>query len=166
MVTMKTKNSSRNLAAAIAVVLGLSSGLASAQQAVPAAGASASAVDAWKYKTRQLDRAAVDALLAKPQKLVVIDVRRPDELTAKGSFPVYLNIQASDIEKSVAYIPNDRAVLTVSNHAHRAGVAGDLLAAKGFKVAGAVGTEDYEAQGGTAVVRVKPPAKPASSAAL
>lgn len=126
--------------------------------------ATAQQADEWKYKTARLDRAAVDALLAKPNQLVVIDVRRPDELTAKGSFPVYLNIQAAEIEKSLAYIPKDRAILTVSNHAHRAGAAGDLLASKGFKVAGATGSEDYEAQGGTAVVRVRPPVKSASVA--
>jgi len=137
-----------------AVVFTLATCAAWAQQAAP---------DEWKYKTVRLDRAAVDALLAKPQQLVVIDVRRPDELTAKGGFPVYLNSQAKELEKSLAYIPKDRAILTVSNHAHRAGAAGDLLTSQGFKVAGATGSEDYEAQGGTAVVRVLPPAKAASA---
>lgn len=119
--------------------------------------------DEWKYKTARLDRSAVDALLAKPQQLVVIDVRRPDELIAKGSFPVYLNIQAKDLERRLEYVPKDRIILTVSNHAHRAGAAGDLLSSKGFKVAGAAGSEDYEAQGGSAVVRVLPPATAASA---
>ncbi|HEY2976342.1 MAG TPA: rhodanese-like domain-containing protein [Burkholderiaceae bacterium] len=136
---------------------------AAAFSLVACAATAQQAADEWKYKTARLDRAAVDALLAKPQQLVVIDVRRPDELTAKGSFPVYLNIQAADIEKSLAYIPRERAILTVSNHAHRAGAAGDLLTSKGFKVAGATGSEDYEAQGGTAVVRVRPPVKAASA---
>lgn len=117
----------------------------------------------WKYRTPRLDRVAVDALLATPQKLVVIDVRRPDEVGAKGSFPVYLSIQATDVEKNTAWIPRDRVILTVSNHAHRAGAAGDVLASKGFKVAGATGSEDYEAEGGKAVVRVVPPARPASA---
>jgi rhodanese-related sulfurtransferase len=136
---------------------------AAAFSLVACAAAAQQAADEWKYKTTRLDRAAVDALLAKPQQLVVIDVRRPDELTAKGSFPVYLNIQTADIEKSLAYIPRERAILTVSNHAHRAGAAGDLLTSKGFKVAGATGSEDYEAQGGTSVVRVRPPVKAASA---
>ena len=85
---------------------------------------------------------------------------------AKGSFPVYLNIQAKEIDKALPYIPRDRLILTVSNHAHRAGAAGDLLASKGFKVAGAAGSEDYEAQGGRAIVRVTPPPKAASSPAV
>ena len=137
----------------VAALLGLAAFAASAQQAAPE----------WKYKTARLDRAAVDALLARPQQLVVIDVRRPDELSAKGGFPVYLNIQVAEVEKSLAYIPKDRTILTVSNHAHRAGAVGDLLGSKGFRVAGATGSEDYEAQGGTAVVRVHAPVKAASA---
>ena len=156
-------NAPRNLLAAAALSLAIP--FAFAQQAVPSAGTSASAPAPWKYKTRQLDRAQVDKLLAQPGKLVVIDVRRPDELVVKGSFPAYLNIQTGEIEKNIAYIPKDRAVLTVSNHAHRAGVVGDLLSSKGFKVAGATGSEDYEAQGGTAVVRVKHPVKAVSATA-
>jgi len=147
-----------------AVILGLAASVSGAQ--TPAvANAPATATDAWTHKTKRLDRAAVDALLARPQKLVVIDVRRPDELTAKGSFPVYLNIQAKQLESALPYIPKDRVILTVSNHAHRAGDAGDLLTNKGFKVAGATGSEDYEAQGGTALVRIPVPAKPASASA-
>jgi rhodanese-related sulfurtransferase len=122
-----------------------------AQHAAPAA------PQPWTYKTRHLGRAEVDALLAKPEKLTIIDVRRPDEVTVKGSFPVYLSVQAQDVEKNLAYIPKDRVVLTVSNHAHRAGAVGDLLSSKGFKVAGAAGSEDYEAEGGK-IVRITPPA--------
>ncbi|MQA20128.1 MULTISPECIES: rhodanese-like domain-containing protein [Telluria group] len=118
----------------------------------------------WTYKTKQLERAEVDALLAKPEKLVVLDVRRPDEVTAKGSFPVFLNIQAKDVENQLAYIPKDRVIVTVSNHAHRAGAVGDLLTAKGYKVAGATGSEDYESQGGK-IVRIAPPAKQVAAAA-
>lgn len=118
----------------------------------------------WTYKTKQLERAEVDALLAKPEKLVVLDVRRPDEVTAKGSFPVFLNIQAKDVENQLAYIPKDRVIITVSNHAHRAGAVGDLLTTKGYKVAGAAGSEDYEAQGGK-IVRIAAPAKQVAAAA-
>jgi rhodanese-related sulfurtransferase len=139
------------------VMLGLATSLAFAQEGPATSVSAAPAADVWKYKTKRLDRAAIDALLAKPKKLLVIDVRRPDELTVKGSFPVYLNIQAKEVEKNLAYIPKDRTIITVSNRAHRAGDVGDLLASKGFKVAGAAGSVDYEEQGGTAIVRVTPP---------
>lgn len=115
----------------------------------------------WIYKTKQLNRGEIDALLARPKDVVVLDVRRPDEFSAKGAFPVYLSIQVKDVEKNLDYIPKDRAIVTVSNRAHRAGAVGDLLSGKGFKVAGAAGTLDYEEQGGTVARILPPPPKPA-----
>jgi rhodanese-related sulfurtransferase len=148
----------KNLKNLLAVVLSLSMGmsLALAQQSAPASGAAAAAAQPWTYKTKQLSRAQIDALLANPQKVIVIDVRRPDEVVSKGSFPVFLNIQADDLKNSLAYIPKDRAIITVSNRAHRAGAAGDLLVSNGFNVAGAAGSQDYEDQGGT-INRIAPP---------
>ena len=116
------------------------------------------------FKSPVLNRAQVDALLSKPDGVVVIDLRRPDEQQA-GAFPVFLSIQADDLEKYLAYIPRDRQILTVSNHYGRSGKAADLLASKGFKVAGVVGAEYYQQQGGrlNKVLPPKPdPAKPAS----
>jgi gluconolactonase len=98
---------------------------------------------------KTLDRAQIDALLAKPEKVLVLDVRRAEELSTIGSFPVFLNVQGADLERSLGYIPRDRQIITVSNHAHRAIRAAALLAGKGFRVAGAAGVQDYEAQGGT-----------------
>jgi rhodanese-related sulfurtransferase len=116
----------------------------------------APAEHAYTAKSPKLNRAQVDALLAKPEQLVILDVRRPDELIAIGGFPVYLNIQSKELEKNLAYIPKDRTIVTVSNHAGRAGPAADLLAGKGFKVAGAIGAQDYEAEGG-ALTRIAAP---------
>ncbi|WP_202416470.1 rhodanese-like domain-containing protein [Duganella qianjiadongensis] len=118
---------------------------------------------AWTHTTKQLQRSEVDALLAQPEKVLILDVRRPDEVTAKGSFPVYLSVQAKDVEQQLPFIPKDRLIITVSNHAHRAGAVGDLLLAKGYQVAGATGSEDYEAQGGT-IKRITPPAAPVAAA--
>lgn len=141
----------KTLKTLLALTLSLMASLAFAQQAA----------QPWTYKTKQLNRAEIDALLAKPEQVLVIDVRRPDELITKGSFPVFLNIQTSEVEKNLAYIPKDRTIVTVSNRAHRAGAVGDLLSAKGFKVAGAAGSLDYEDQGGK-IARITPPApKPA-----
>ena len=165
---------------AFALALALSSSLFVVPQLIPTAAAAENAAanqttapttaqppaDVWKYQTKRLQRIEVDALLAKPDELLVIDVRRPDEVSVKGSFAVYLNVQIKDLEKNLAYIPKGRAIVTVSNHAHRAGEAGDLLTSKGFVVAGATGSEDYEAQGGKQVVRVAvPPLKTAALAA-
>ena len=111
----------------------------------------------YKAKSPKLNKADIDALLAKPDQLVIVDVRRPDELTEKGGFPAFLSIQAKDLENRLAFIPKDRTIITVSNHAHRAGAAADYLADHGFKVAGAAGAQDYESQGGT-IVKIAPPA--------
>lgn len=124
--------------------------------------ADAPAAKEYKYKTPKLNRAQLDALLAKPEQLLIIDVRRPDELTKIGGFPVYLSIQSKEIENRLAFIPKDRDIVTVSNHAGRAGAAGDLLTAKGFKVVGAVGAQNYEEEGGK-LARIEIPApKPAA----
>ncbi len=146
----------RPLLAALALVL--AAPLVSAQQAAPAAAAaSAPAPQQWKYSTPRLTVGQVERWLAQPDKILVLDVRRPDELIKYGSFPAFLNIQNKDLEQLLAYLPKDRVIITVSNHAQRAGAAGDLLTAKGFKVAGATGSEDYEHEGGKQVSHIQPP---------
>jgi rhodanese-related sulfurtransferase len=111
-----------------------------------------------------LSRVELDDLLKHPSQVLVIDVRRPDEVAGKGGFPVYLSAQITDLESSLAWIPKDRKIVTVSNHAARAGKAADLLASKGYKVAGAVGVELYEKDGGT-LTRIAIPPAPANAAA-
>lgn len=113
---------------------------------------------AVKYKTPELTVAQIDQWLAKADQVLVIDIRRPDELISFGSFPVFLSIQYADLEKYIAYIPKDRQIITVSNHANRAFAAGDLLSSKGFKVIGAAGSENYEQQGGKSVTKIQKPA--------
>lgn len=108
----------------------------------------AAAAKPYSYKTPKLNRAQIDALLAKPAELLIIDTRRPDEISKIGSFPVYLNIQVDGLEAALPFIPKDRSIVTVSNHAGRAGKAGDFLADKGFKVVGAIGSQNYEEEGG------------------
>jgi rhodanese-related sulfurtransferase len=115
------------------------------------------------FKAKKLTRAEFDALRANPSQLLVLDVRRPDELTSIGGFGTYLSIQAAELEKSLEWIPKGRTIVTVSNHAARAGRAADLLTKNGFTVAGAIGAQDYEAEGGT-LVKIAPPApRPASN---
>ena len=130
------------------VLLALASPVLFAQQA--------GAPKAPESKAHVLSHSELDALLAKPDQVLLIDVRRPDEVTSIGGFPVYLSIQASELDKSLAWIPKGRTIVTVSNHAGRAGKAADLLASKGFKVAGAVGAETYEKDGGK-ITHLKPP---------
>jgi rhodanese-related sulfurtransferase len=111
-------------------------------------------------KARILTRAEFDALLVTPGRVLLIDVRRPTEIAMNGGFPVFLNIQADDLEKHLAEIPKDKPLILVSNHAHRAGIAADLLESKGFKIAGAMGAQVYESEGGTLIKYA--PEKPAA----
>ena len=111
-----------------------------------------------KALAHELTRAEFEQLLTQPNELLIIDLRRPDELTRIGGFPVYLSIQAKDLEQQLAWIPKDRTIVTVSNHAARSGRAADLLTAKGFKVAGLLGAQTYEEQGGKLTkIEVPPP---------
>jgi rhodanese-related sulfurtransferase len=166
-INQKSDRHMKNLKPILALAFSLVASIALAQQPAPASTAAATTAAAapayvappWIYKTKQLNRAEVDALLSNPKKLIVIDVRRPDELISKGAFPVYLNIQFKEFEKYLAFIPNDRTIITVSNRAHRAGAVGDLLTSRGFKVAGAAGSLDYEDQGGV-IDRITAPPPP------
>lgn len=156
----------RKLLFYFSVLLILSNPLAQAAETESTVKADATAKPAlpeYKAKSPQLKRADLNALLAKPENLVIIDVRRPDEVTAIGGLPVYLSIQAADIEKYLAFIPKDRVIVTVSNHAGRAGTAADLLVGHGFNVAGAIGVQNYEAEGGTLTKVAPPPPRSAAT---
>lgn len=159
----------------LAFALALASAPVAAQQAAPAApaasaaSASASAVTpandpAYTYKTLRLNRLAFDALLAKPEQVLVLDIRRPDEITKNGGFPVYLSIQTADVQRSLSSIPRDRLIVTVSNRAHRAGAVGDILAGLGFHVVGAIGVLDYQDEGGVLTKIAPPPPRNAAAA--
>jgi rhodanese-related sulfurtransferase len=119
-----------------------------------------------KSQAHELTRAEFEELLAHPANLLIVDVRRPDELTKIGGFPVYLSVQIKDLEHRLDWIPKDRTIVTVSNHAARSGRAAALLKSQGYKVAGTVGAQTFEEQGGTLTkFDVPPPRKPDATAA-
>lgn len=128
-----------------------------AQQAAPAA------ADKQTYLTPKLNKNQIDGYLSYADQVLVVDVRRPDEITRIGGFPTYLSVQLKDLEAGSVFIPRDRTLLVVSNHANRAFKAGDLLLSKGFKVGGAIGVQDYEAEGGK-IVKIAPPAQTVAAA--
>ncbi len=111
-------------------------------------------------QAKVLTRAEIDELLSKPDQILIIDVRRPDEVKDIGGFPVYLSVQINDLKNRLAYIPKDRTIITISNHAARAGRAADILTEAGFRVAGAAGAQTYEQDGGTLTKIVPRPPNP------
>jgi rhodanese-related sulfurtransferase len=142
-----------------AAALFFASSAALAQQAAPAA-----AAEPYKAISAKLNRQQLDGLLTYADQVLIVDVRRPDEISSIGGFATYLSVQAKDIESGAVFIPRDRTLITMSNHAGRALKAADALLAKGFKVAGAVGAQDYEAEGGK-LVKIAAPAPKVASAA-
>lgn len=126
------------------------------QQEAPREAAATKKAPASKAKV--LTRGELDALLEHPEKVLLLDVRRPDEISSIGGFPVYLSIQVGELEKHLNEIPRDRTIVTISNHAARGGRAADLLASNGFKVAGTIGAETYESEGGK-LTKIAAPAK-------
>ena len=110
-----------------------------------------------KSHAKVLTRAEIDDLLKTPDQILIVDVRRPDEVSSVGGFPVYLSVQIGDLEKYLRFIPKDRTIIALSNHASRGGRAADILTKAGFKVAGAAGAETYESEGGKLTKIVPPP---------
>jgi rhodanese-related sulfurtransferase len=146
-------------------VIGLMSTVAFAQQSSDSTQSSNHAQETQPAsKAKKLTRAEFDALVAHPDQVLLIDVRRPDEISAIGGFPVYLSIQIKDLKNHLGEIPKDKLIITVSNHAARAAVAADLLSDNGFKVAGAVGAQTYETEGGTLLKVAVPPPHTAGAA--
>jgi len=147
------------------VILGAALLASSAFAAEPAAKPAANATQP-RSLAHELSRTEFEALLEHPDKLLIIDVRRPDELTKIGGFPVFLSVQIKDLPERLAWIPKDRTIVTVSNHASRSGRAADLLTSKGFKVAGTVGAQTFEEQGGRLTkFEIPPPRNPNAAAA-
>jgi rhodanese-related sulfurtransferase len=134
--------------------------LAAATAVAQTGGPGAAQGKAAPSKAKVLNRAEFDELISHPDRVLLLDLRRPDEVSTNGGFPVYLSIQIDELEKHLSEIPKDRTIITVSNHANRASRAADILKSKGFKVAGAVGAQTYESEGGK-LSKVEPP-KPAS----
>ena len=50
------------------------------------------------FEAHVLTREEFDALQARPKELLIIDVRRPDEITSIGGFGVYLSIQPAELD--------------------------------------------------------------------
>jgi len=150
-----------NVRNGLALVLALGATSVFAADATPTAPAAQP-----KSQVHELTRAEFEKLLSDPRHLLILDVRRPDELTKIGGFPVFLSVQIKDLPERLAWIPKDRTIVTVSNHASRSGRAADLLTSKGFKVAGTVGAQTFEEQGGRLTkFEIPPPRNPNAAAA-
>jgi rhodanese-related sulfurtransferase len=140
------------------VVCAMLSTVAFAQDAATPQGAANGARRApAPTRAKKLTNAEFDAYLAHPEKVLLVDVRRPDEVSTIGGFPVYLSVQIKELKDHLNEIPKDREIITVSNHSARAAVAADLLTDNGFTVLGAVGADTYQKDGGKLAVKIPVP---------
>jgi len=145
----------------LAVMAMLTTAAFAQDAAKPAAGANGARPQRAPVRAKTLSNAEFDGYLAHPEQVLLVDVRRPDEVSTIGGFPVYLSVQIKDLKAHLAEIPRDRPIITVSNHAARAGAAADTLSDAGFKVIGAVGADTYQKDGGKLAVKIPvPPAQP------
>jgi rhodanese-related sulfurtransferase len=119
--------------------------------------------EAKAYK--ELHRAEIEAFMAAPDKVLILDVRSPGEVAYWGAFPVYLDIQSDEgdaqaggIQKHMAEIPKDKPIVAVSGRANRSGFAAALLEKNGFKIVGAVGAMTFGEEGGQLKKDVPKPA--------
>ena len=69
-------------------------------------------------RAKKLTNAELDEYLAHPEKVLLIDVRRPDEISTIGGFPVYLNVQIKDLKNHLSEIPKDRAINFLRQRRH------------------------------------------------
>src|SRR5882672_816398 len=93
--------------------IGLMSAVAFAQQpSTPAHPSNHTQATQPVSRAKKLTRAEFDALVAHPDQVLLIDVRRPDEISSIGGFPVYLSIQIKDLKNHLGEIPKDKLIIT------------------------------------------------------
>jgi rhodanese-related sulfurtransferase len=97
---------------------------------------------------KEIKRAELDAFLAHPEKIFVLDLRGPDEIAKIGTLPGYVNIPIAQLESRLSEVPKDKIILPVSNHSVRAWKAQAILEKHGYQVPGGIGVQNYEKEGG------------------
>lgn len=86
-----------------------------------------------KLMPGEMDAADFKALLAKPDKgVVIVDVRTPSEVK-EGTLPNAVTIPLEDIEANLAKLPKDKTLIVHCSTGVRAEMAYNLLKKAGFK---------------------------------
>lgn len=107
----------------------------------------------WSCGSGAADKAGVRHLSAEEAKaylgkddVLFLDVRLPIELRLQGTIRSALNIPSGDLPERLAEIPKDKSIVTFCSHGVRAADAAQLLASKGYRVAGAFALNDWKAK--------------------
>ena len=85
------------------------------------------------------------------EKLYLIDVRQPEELTGPlGALPGVVNIPLPDLERRSAEIPKNRALILICRSGHRSSQAASILKRQGY-------TQIQNVEGGMLAIRALEP---------
>ncbi len=92
---------------------------------------------------KKISSEEVVKLLEKPQDVVFIDVREPDEIAESGTLRGALTIPVGQLEERLKEVPKDKPVVAFCRRGGRATRASNLLDEKGYKTVGIFGFEEY-----------------------
>jgi len=82
-------------------------------------------------------------LLEKPQDVLFIDVREPNEIEVTGTLKGALTIPVGQLADRLKEVPKDKPVVAFCRRGGRATRASNLLDEKGYKTLGVFGLEEY-----------------------
>ena len=82
-------------------------------------------------------------LLEKPQDVLFIDVREPNEIEVTGTLKGALTIPVGQLADRLKEVPKHKPVVAFCRRGGRATRASNLLDEKGYKTLGVFGLEEY-----------------------
>ncbi len=81
------------------------------------------------------------------EKIFLLDVRRPEELTEHGAIEGHVNIPIDQLEDRLSEVPKDQPVVVYCMHGGRASRGADILAKHGYPAAQYGGITDWKDAG-------------------
>ena len=85
--------------------------------------------------------------LEKKDKVFLLDVREPNELTEAGAIDGYVNIPLGQLQNRLKEVPKDKLIITYCMRGNRAGQAAAILEKAGYDVYGSCGIVPWKEKG-------------------
>ena len=100
-----------------------------------------------KSDAKQLTTDDIKKLVDSKAKMVVVDVREPDELEKLGTLEGVMNIPLGQVESRWSEVPKDVPLVVLCNRGARAGKAADVFKEHGYKDVSYGGLREWKARG-------------------